>query len=237
MKLPVHSGAEIHLADAFAASGCPLCRERDRTEDAYLESVLAESVNDVGFRQSLDSARGFCARHTRAMLEADRRRSGSLGAAILLRAMLAVRITELEAAHGAAGRTRSKRVQAAVRLPACPLCARVTRADEVLIDSLVALVEEAAWAQAASAAPFCLEHLLALIAQRPAASAWTTIESRQLDRMRGLRDQLGSYAHASSHDRRHTLTDAQRGSVDAAADLLAGPAPRRRDAGRSRSAD
>ncbi len=237
VKLPIHSGADIHLADAFAASGCPLCRERDRTEAAYLESVLAESVNDVGFRQSLDAARGFCARHTRAMLDADRQRSGDLGAAILLRAMLAVRLGELEAAHEAAGRTRTKRVQAAVRPPACPACARVTRADLVLVESLVALVEEAAWAEAASAAAFCLEHLLALIAQRPAASTWPTIESRQLDRMRGLRDQLGSYVHASSHDRRHTLTDAQRASVDAAADLLSGPAPGRRDAGRSRSAD
>ena len=44
---------EAHLADAFGKPGCPLCRERRRTEAAYLESILAESVNDIPFRQAL----------------------------------------------------------------------------------------------------------------------------------------------------------------------------------------
>src|SRR4029453_14690796 len=95
-RLPVRTGADVHLADAFGAPGCPLCRERARSEDAYLESILAESVNDIPFRQALDAARGFCPRHVAAVLEADRRRAGTLGAAILLRATLVPRLRELE---------------------------------------------------------------------------------------------------------------------------------------------
>ena len=85
-RLPVRTSADVHLADAFGEPGCPLCRERDRAEAAWLESILAESVNDVPFRQALDAGRGFCGRHAAAVLDADRRRAGSLGAAILLRA-------------------------------------------------------------------------------------------------------------------------------------------------------
>ena len=79
-RLPARTGADVHLADSFGRPGCPLCRERSRAEAAYLEAILAESVNDVPFRQALDAGRGFCAPHSRAVLDADRRRAGSLGA-------------------------------------------------------------------------------------------------------------------------------------------------------------
>jgi hypothetical protein len=227
----VHGGADIHLADAFARAGCPLCRERRRTEAGYLESILAESVNDVPFREALDAARGLCADHAGAVLDADRRRSGSVGAAILLRATLAVRLRELEAAHGARGRSRSRRLEDAARQPACPACARIGRTDAGLVESLVRLTDEAPWAQAASEAPFCLDHLLALAAHRPSSAAWPAIEARQLERLLTLRDRLDAFAHASSHDRRHTLTDAHRAAVDAAAELLGGWRRARRDEG------
>ena len=227
MRLRVRSGADIHLADAFDEPGCPVCRERDRTAAAYLESILAESVNDVAFRQDLDAARGFCPAHARAVLDADRRRSGSLGAAILLRATLAVRLRELEAAADAGGRTRARRLDEARRRPACPACERVARTEAGIVDSLGRLVDDPSWAQAVAAAPLCLEHLAALAAHRPASPAWPAVEARQLDRLRALRDELDAYAHASSHDRRHLLTDAHRASVDHAADVLDGAgAPR-----------
>lgn len=221
-RLPVHSGSDIHLADAFGQPGCPLCRERARTESAYLESILAESVNDVGFRATLDTARGFCPAHARAVLDADRRRAGSLGAAILLRATLAVRLRELEAAHAAGGRTRSKRLEAATLPPSCPACDCVARAEASVLDSLVRLTAAEPWAEAAASAPFCLDHLVRLSSHRPSSAAWPAIEARQLDRLRLLRDDLDGYAHASSHDRRHLQTDAHRAAPDRAADLLDG---------------
>ena len=76
-------------------------------------------------------------------------------------------------------------------------------------------------------ASFCLDHLVGLLARRPATGAWGEIEDRQLDRLRALRDLLEGFAHASSHDRAHLQTDEQRASVDAAADLLGGGRGRR----------
>ena len=223
-RLPARTGADVHLADAFDKAGCPLCRERDRLGAAYLEAILAESVNDVPFRGVLDEARGFCAPHSRAILDADRRRAGSLGAAILLRASLRVRLRELEALHGAGGWSRNRRAGDASRPPACPACRRVAEADAVLVESLIQHVGQPAWAEAAAAAPFCLEHLVALVDRRSPPAAWLPVEERQLARLRTLGERLDRFAHASAHDRRHLQTPDQVASVDEAADVLGGPA-------------
>jgi hypothetical protein len=199
-----------------------MCRERARTEAAYLESILAESVNDVPFRQALDAARGFCGRHAGEVLDADRRRAGSLGAAILLRATLAPRLRELEAATSSNGRGRARRIQDAARPPACPACERAARAGAAVADSIVRHTADPAWAEAVAVAPVCLDHLLALMAIRSAPPAWAAVEARQLARLTELRDRLDAYAHTSSHDRRHRQTEAQRASPDEAAAVLAG---------------
>jgi hypothetical protein len=222
-RLRVRSGADIHLADAFDAAGCPLCRERRRTERNYLESILSESVNDIGFRQGLDAARGFCGAHSRAILDADRARSWTLGASILLRATLVARLRDIEAATGTKGWTRTRRTTDALRPPACPACDRVATADGHSVETVVRLAEDGSWAEAVASAPFCLDHLLALMDRRPVPAWWPPIEARQVERLRELRDRLERFAHASAHDRRHLQTDDQRASVDEAADLLAGP--------------
>ncbi|MEO5964444.1 MAG: DUF6062 family protein [Candidatus Limnocylindrales bacterium] len=222
-RLRVRSGADIHLADAFEAPGCPLCRERARTTRSYLESILSESVNDVGFRQALDAARGFCGRHSRAILDADRLRAGTLGASILLRATLVARLRDVEATANARGRSRSRRSDEARRPPACPACDRVHRADDASVETVVRLSEDDAWSAAVGEAPFCLDHVVALMDHRPPPAWWPAIEARQVERLRQLRDRLERFAHASAHDRRHLQTDDQRASVDEVADLLAGP--------------
>jgi hypothetical protein len=220
--LRVRSGADINLADAFGLPGCPLCRERRRTEAAYLESILSESVNDIPFRQAFDEGRGFCARHARAVLDADRARAGSLGASILLRATLVARLRDVEAATTARGWARSRRVADARRPPACPACMRVATADERSVETVVRLAADDDWAAAASAAPVCLGHLLALMDVRPAPPTWAAVEAQQVARLEALRDRLAAFAHASTHDRRHLQTDDQRASVDEAADVLGG---------------
>lgn len=221
-RLPARSGADVHLADAFEAPGCPACRELDRTEAAYLESVLAGSVNDIAFREALDAGRGMCAVHCRAVLDADRRRSGSLGAAILLRAILVTRLRDLDAVRATTGRTRARRLSEAARAPDCPACARLARSDAGLLAGLADLTADPAWAAAVATASFCLEHLVGLLAHRPATGSWNDVESSQLERLRNLSERLAGFAHASSHERAHLQTDEQRASLDSAADLLAG---------------
>ena len=223
-RLPARTGADVHLADAFERPGCPLCRERDRAESAYLEAILAESVNDVPFREALDQGRGFCRPHSRAVLDADRRRAGSLGAAILLRATLRPRLRELEAIHGAGGWSRARRVGDASRPPACPACRRMADSDAAVVEGLLLLAEEPAWAEAVASAPLCLEHVVALADRRSQPAWWPAIEERQLERLRLLGERLDRFAHASAHDRRHLQTQDQIASVDEAADVLGGPA-------------
>lgn len=221
-RLPVRTGADVHLADAFGRPGCPLCAERARTEAAYLESILSESVNDIGFRQALDAGRGFCRAHARSILGADRARAGSLGGAILLRATLVPRLRELEAVHDAGGWSRARRSAEASRPPECPACRRVAETDAGVVAGLVRLTEDALWADAVGTAPFCLDHLVALMDRRSVPAWWPAIEERQLARLRDLRDRLERFAHASAHDRRHLQTPDQVASVDEAADLLGG---------------
>ncbi|MFN8631825.1 MAG: DUF6062 family protein [Chloroflexota bacterium] len=222
MRLPARSAADVHLADAFEAPGCPICTELARTDALWLESILAESVNDIPFRQALDHARGLCQRHVREVLDADRRRAGSLGAAILIRATLVARLRDLEAVHAAKGWTRSRRADAAVRPPACPGCAREASTLAWITGAIVRLADDQAWADAQGRAAFCLGHFALLLRERTTSAGWPAVEARQLERLRDLRDLLDGFAHTSSHDRRHLQTDEQRAAVDAAADLLAG---------------
>jgi hypothetical protein len=226
MPLPARSAADARLADAFEAAGCPVCTEVARSNRLWLESILAESVNDIPFRESLDRARGLCRRHVRAVLEADQRRAGRLGAAILLRATLAARLRDVEAVHAARGWTRSRRAEEAARPPACPGCAREASTTAWVAGAIVRLAADDAWSAAVGAAPFCLDHLVLLLRERAGSPGWSAAETRQLERLRDLRDLLDAFAHTSSHDRRHLQTDAQRAAVDAAADLL-GEAPAR----------
>lgn len=224
-SLPVRTGPDVHLADAFGKRGCPLCRERARAESAYIGGILAENVNDVAFRQALDTGRGFCGRHARAVYDLDLRSSGGLGAAILLRATLSVRLRELETVHAAPRRSRGRRASEAQQPPACPACVRVRTTDAAGVDSLVVLAEDARWAEAVAGAPFCLDHVTALVARRAGPAWWSPVESLLLERLRTLRDRLDAFAQATAHDRRHLQTDDQRASVGEAAEVLAGDRP------------
>lgn len=224
-RLPVRTGADVHLADAFDMPGCPLCRERSRTETAYLESILAQSVNDIPFRQALDAGRGFCRVHARSILVADRTRAGSLGGAILLRATLVARLRDLEAIHDVGSWSRARRAGEASRPPACPACRRIADSDAGVVDGLIRLAEDPLWGEAVAAAPFCLDHLVSLVDRRSVPAWWPAIEERQLVRLRALRDRLDRFAHASAHDRRHLQTPDLVASVDEVADLLGGGEP------------
>ena len=77
MSLPAHDIVDIRLSDAFAAGGCPVCAVRSRSERAMLDSIIAEHVLDIPFRADLERKRGFCRRHVRELVAADRRGSGA----------------------------------------------------------------------------------------------------------------------------------------------------------------
>ena len=135
-ELPARSIADVRLSEAFDRGGCPLCTHMARSAATYMNSFLYEGVTDVGFRGELDRARGFCRRHTREVLAANRRQSGgTLGSAILFEAILRIRGAELEDALATRGNARRKRLAEAARRAACPVCDVEAKALASAIDS------------------------------------------------------------------------------------------------------
>lgn len=219
-SLPVRDLADAPLAPLFGAPGCPLCRRVAALEERFIDAMLYESVNDVRFRAELDEARGFCGRHVTAVVEHNRRTAGSLASAILLGAILRVRRAEIEGALDA-GRGRSKRLAAAAAPPACPVCVGVTRGIADSVESLRRLSADPTWEAALAGAELCLAHLLALVrADTRAPEAWGRVEAAQAARLAALHARVDAFAHHSSEDRRHLITDEERAAVDEAAALL-----------------
>jgi hypothetical protein len=224
--LPARSLADVKLADLFDGSACPLCLQRSRSGAGYIRAFLYESVVDVGFRRELDRSRGFCRPHTRQILVVNRAEAGgTLGASILFGAVLAIRGRELDAVMGAGSRTRPRRAAEAATVPACPVCRVEEDSVASTVRSLHQLAADEAWGEAIARGPFCIGHLIALIAGRPAGDAWDRIERLQAARIHDVRNRLERFAKHSSHDRRHHLTEEERDAADEAAALLGGSSP------------
>ena len=217
--LPVRDLADVALAEALRAPGCPVCRRASGAETRILGAILDEMVSDVIFRQTLDAARGFCAGHARGLLRESRARSGSLSAAILLGASLRTRTRELSGA-AAGGRSRARRAAAAAEAPRCPVCVEVATAVASAATTLVRHSSDPGWAEATAGARLCVTHLAHLMAVPRPPVAFRAVEETQLARLARLDERLDSFAHHSSEDRRHLLTDDERAAVDEAAEAL-----------------
>jgi hypothetical protein len=219
--------ADVPVADAVAAPGCPVCTLRRRAEATEIRSLLWENVNDVRIRAELDRAGGYCPRHTRAVRAASREQSGPpIGAAILYQAILRQRLSALEAAGSSSGR-RGRRGSRAADLdpPRCPVCRTIDGAAARAIDALIARLGDERWVVALGHAEFCLDHLTATWGAAEAARAdegWRLVAQAQIERIESIRARLEAYAHHNSADRRHLLTIHERAAVEQAERLLAG---------------
>jgi len=109
----------FRVLDAARQPGCLLCRLISTHTRRYIESVLYESVNDVGFRDSWRAARGFCHRHAWILAEF----SDALGTAILYEDVIS--------AYGEKLLTEGAGTK-------CPLC----RAEAADLDDRIALIEQ-----------------------------------------------------------------------------------------------
>jgi Family of unknown function (DUF6062) len=219
--LPARDIGDVRLADIVEAGGCPICRARSDAGARFIDAILWESVNDVAFRRELDETRGFCETHSRAILAADRGQSGgSLGASILFRAILMLRIRELDGAVSAKGRTRRGRLDRALAAPECAVCATGRVAESTAANRLGQLTTDPAWRDALASADICLTHLVRLVRDAPDTERWRDVERRQVDRLRDIERRLGGFIDHSGQDRRPLMTDEERRAVDEAADLL-----------------
>ena len=168
--LPARTGADVHLADAFGVPGCPLCRERERTEAAYLESILAESVNDVPYppgarrrarvlRRALPGGAGGGPAPVRDARRGDPAAGDARGPAARPGGDACGRWLDAFAddRRRRPGRRRAR--------PAPGSRSRTAGWWR----GWSASPEDPAWAEAVATAPFCLDHLVALMDRRHGA--------------------------------------------------------------------
>jgi Family of unknown function (DUF6062) len=225
-ELPARDIVDVRLSAAIAGGGCPICAVRARSERAMMDSIIAQHVLDIGFREELERSQGFCRRHTRELILADRRGpGGTLGSSILYGAMIERRLEVIRGALGARGRSLRVRLKLARRRPPCVACVQGQGAVETALGRSAERSSDPDWADALATAAFCLDDFLELWAVAGDDAAFRPVAERQVARMRDLRHRLDGFVDHSSHDRRHLLTDLEAAATDEAADLLGGRRP------------
>jgi hypothetical protein len=229
--LPARDLAEIRVAERLTGPGCPFCAWRSAAEVRGIDALIGEAVTDPGVRRRIDRAGGFCARHT-AMLpvRVRERRGGTMGAAVLLGAVLRNRLATLDAATEGGSRRLRGRLEALAAPAACPICADIEASVGGALAIIVGRMADPAWADATGRATFCWADVVLLWDTAARAGgrtleAWRPIAARHVGRLRAAADLGDAYVAHSAFDRREELTDEERGAADALAEILAGGPP------------
>jgi len=214
---------DVRLLEALRAEGCPVCVVRARSEKGILDTIINERVLDRGFRSDLERRQAFCRRHVAALVSTDRRETGGiLGSSLLLGAILDRRIADLGTAVGSRGRDLRHRLKDARLRPPCLVCSQGATAVETALVRFAERSRDGAWAAVLAEAPFCLDDFLALWSNAGPERAFEPVARAQLARFGALSRRLEGFAHHSSHDRRHLLTDEERGAADEGTRALGG---------------
>jgi Family of unknown function (DUF6062) len=230
-SLPARDLLDVRLSAAFESDGCPFCAVRARSERAMLDTIISERVLDIPFREALERREGFCRRHLRELIVADRASTGGmLGSSILYGAMLHRRMELVRGAAAAKGRSRTARTRLARQRPPCIACGQGASAVETALGRAVERAKEPAWAAAIGEAAMCVDDVLAFIDAAGDAPAAAPVLRRQIERLTDLEHRLAGFIDHSAYDRRHGMTDLERTAGNDAADTLGGtdrePRPR-----------
>jgi hypothetical protein len=221
--LPQRDLVDVRLVAAISLGGCAICAVRSRAESAATVAVLdGERVMDVEFRAGLERSASFCRRHVSVLIVAERRATGILSSSILYGTLLARRVAAIREALRSRGRGRRKRLADAAVRPPCVICSEGAAAVDVALQRLVDRSADPAWAEVIGDIPFCVDDLVLLMAQAGDSLSFPTIAERQLARLEDLEQRLDAYAHNSSPERHHLMTDDHRRAADDAARALGG---------------
>jgi len=221
-ELPQRDIVDVRLVAAIEPGGCAICAVRSRAEASAVGAIVDERIMDIGFRAGLERTYALCRRHVTEIVAAERRTSGILSSSILSEAIIARRLAGLREALGSRGRSRRKRLEAAGQRPPCVVCVEGGEAADVATTRLVQRSGDTAWAAAIGDIPFCLDDLVALLAEAGDAPSFAPIADRQLGRIADLARRLDAYAHNSAPERRHLMTDGERTAADDASRVLGG---------------
>jgi hypothetical protein len=221
--LPQRDLVDVRLVAAIELGGCAVCAVRARAESAATVAVLdGERVMDFQFRAGLERTNSFCRRHAVELIVAERRATGILSSSILYATLLGRRLAVVREALGTRGRGRRKRLAEAGIRPTCVICSEGAAAVDVASQRLIDRSSDHRWAVVIGEIPFCLDDLVALLALAADSSSFGPIAESQLARLEDLEQRLDSFAHNSSPDRRHLMTEAHRRAADEASRALGG---------------
>jgi hypothetical protein len=178
------------LLDALAGEVCPICTRVAEAEHRQIDMLLHERVNDGRTRDALATAHGFCAEHTRLLLEVGGRGCHAK-IALLYAAQMAALADEIEQLP-AQGETNG-----ALQTD-CLVCANVKRTERLYGEMLARRLAEPRFRQALADGPgLCLTHLRQVYAlAAPAERA--LLREMQATRLRALSHHLREFARKSA---------------------------------------
>ena len=200
----------FEVLEALREPGCAICRVTLQSVTRLIRSISYEQVNDVGVRDELRRARGFCNDHAYQWLRDAR---SVLGTALIYRDLLQTTLRDLDDRRGPR------------KLATCIACRAQLEAEGRYVEALLGLVaaDDAALAGLDSSDGLCRRHTLAAIrrggagAERVAARTRRAIEELTRDLDEVIRKEDYRFRHESR-------TDAERSAPGRAIGLVAGAA-------------
>jgi hypothetical protein len=202
------------VREALTGGGCVVCQLALRSVSRLIKSVAHEQVNDLGLRQELRLAHGFCNQHAHQWLREAR---NVLGTALIYRDVLQSALRDLDAvapSNGQRGRLLRGLLGATdhgERQAMCPACRVQFEAEARYLEALLASVAADQELRAAFGASqgLCRRHALA--AQRiggPAADCVAEVTRRAVEALvRDLDEIIRKEDYRFRHEAR---TDSER---------------------------
>ncbi len=159
-KLTKHT-TYYELLDAVRnAPGCPLCNIEAICIRRYFESLLHESVNDLGIREELIRSRGYCQLHAHYL----RHQGNGFGIAILYRDQIDLFLRSLDDLQTTPIKLTTKRKQVWPQIEACPACRVQNECRKRYGKTLVQWIDDKEMRNALDVGRgLCVPHFLALL--------------------------------------------------------------------------
>lgn len=217
----------VRLDEALQLSGCPVCRIVLQRVMQSMESISYELVMDPAFRETVDSAWGFCNVHAQQWLE----HAPPLGTAIVYEAVLGRVARQLERGNPARmprGGLRSKlgsvrATNALVPVGVCPLCTVQSEHEALVIGQLLDELRYGAVRERYAASDgLCVVHMNAALSLGPSSEVGEALRNRLLESHRVLQEQLREIIRKHDYRHRHEAIGDELGAPERAVRQVAG---------------
>ncbi len=204
------------VLEACAGPGCPLCSLSEKWVNRYLRSVLYEKVNDLGIREALRRAHGYCNEHAWRLPQVSD--GPALGTALLYRSVLRQVSAELNSARfappangllnkargalqatGAAAANETGPLQPQQPCPACKHREAMTASALSGLAEALAADDGRMLAALRKSAGLCLPHLRQALAAAQNRAAFEALVSLANERMDSLAQELDEFIRKNDH--------------------------------------